>query len=82
MKCPKCGKEMKIGEVSNRRGENCFWAPSEYFNKYYLPRAFHRNKTIEAEGGIVIKIKNRVLSEPTVGYACADCKVVVIDCNQ
>lgn len=82
MNCPKCGKEMQIGEMAaNARGERCFWAPKSFFNKHVLNPTTHFKKTIEKEGGLVVDIHNRVVANPTVGYACKECRVVLIDCD-
>lgn len=81
MKCPVCGKEMQKGSFGNYRSENCYWVPDGYFNSHWMNPAATSKNTIERDGGIIVKVHNRVLSKPTVAYACPECKMVLVDCN-
>ena len=81
MKCPKCGKEMLLGEMANGRGDTSFyWAPKSFFDKHWVNPYSHTKKTIEEEGGMIIKANSR-LQNTSKCYACKDCKLSVVDCN-
>lgn len=81
MKCPICGNEMEKGEMqSPQLHGHLFWAPADYFHDKAFPNTVRR-KTIERGGGIVVDVRNRVFHQPTRGYACRACQVVLIDCK-
>lgn len=80
MKCPKCEEEMISGELFNPAGRGgLFWAPTEYFNSKI--GNFFTFKGAKKEGGISIPIRGGVINNRTKGYACKECKFVLIDCN-
>lgn len=79
--CPACGREMTPGEMESYRGDDCFWAPTAFFEKHVLNPRFHRLATIRREGGIPVKIRSRIMGRPTVGYGCPHCQLVLIDCR-
>ena len=81
MKCPTCSKNMVLGEIANSRGDTSFyWAPKAFFDKHWFNTYSHTKKTVEDEGGILIKA-NRKLQKVAVCYGCRDCKLIVVDCN-
>lgn len=81
MKCPKCGKDMVLGEIFNSRGDSLFyWAPKTFFDKHWANAYCHRRKTIENEGGIMIKA-NRNWQKVSACYGCKECNMIVIDCD-
>ncbi len=87
MICPKCGKEMTLGKISMMAyygyGSSPFWAEKSYFTKETFPNA----KDAEQKGvGIPLIAKPAMIdvafSNLPDGYACKDCKIVLIDCNE
>ncbi len=81
MICPKCGKEMQLGEMSSGRGDLwLYWAPKAFFEKHWINTYSHRKKTIEQEDGIIIRTNNK-LQKVNVAYGCKDCKMIVVDGN-
>ena len=81
MKCPKCGIDMESGEIASGRGdESLYWAPNAFFDKHWLNPYCHTAKTIQEEGGVIIRTNSR-LHKASVCYGCRKCKVVVVDCN-
>ena len=37
MKCPKCGKDMILGELANHRGDTSFyWLPQSFIDKHWV----------------------------------------------
>lgn len=81
MDCPKCGNKMKLGEIASLtgRGDRQFWAEKDFFQKKIVN--FYTKKSVEKEGGIVIPSPAGMLTNRTVGYACRECKLILIDCN-
>lgn len=81
MNCPKCDKDMILGEIANIRGDtSLYWAPKTFFDKHWLNTYNHTKKTIEAEGGIITKTNSK-WQKAAVCYGCTDCKLIVVDCN-
>ena len=81
MNCPRCGKEMERGRVATFRGDNeLFWAPQAFFDKHWLNKYFHMNRTIEAEGGMIITTNSRAKMN-AMSYGCKKCKMIVLDCK-
>lgn len=82
MKCPKCGKEMKKGEVAASRGDSTlFWLPEDFIDKHWANPYCHLRKTITSEGGMMIQTNSRI-HEISKSYGCVDCKMIVIDCGE
>ena len=81
MKCPKCGTQMEAGEIANSRGDMwAYWVPKAFLDKHWFNVYCHTKKTVQDEGGIVIKTNNR-LHTPAVAYGCKACNLVIVDCN-
>jgi len=80
MKCPKCGNEMIIGEISvdafSRGIPSLYWAEKDFFNKHMA--AWVTSKKAVAEGGMKITIGNGMVRERTTAYACKSCNCVLI----
>ena len=82
MKCPKCGMQMEPGEIASGRGDTwAYWAPKSFLDKHWFNSYSHTKKTVQDEGGIVIKMNNK-LHTPAVAYGCKECNLIVVDCNQ
>ena len=82
MKCPKCGKDMVLGEIADGRGDTSFyWAPKEFFDKHWANAYSHTKKTVEEEEGIIIKANSRV-QRVAASYGCKECKMIVVDCDE
>lgn len=81
MKCPKCGKEMQIGEIASCRGDSkLFWLPKTFTEKHWFNTYSHSAEKIESEGGMIIK-GNCKIKTVTPSYGCTDCKLIVVDCG-
>lgn len=81
MKCPKCGKDMVLGEIANGRGDtSVYWAPKAFFDKHWINTYNHTKKTIENEEGIIIKANSKLQKIPA-SFGCKECRVIVVDCN-
>ena len=81
MKCPKCGKDMILGELANHRGDTSFyWLPQSFIDKHWVFPYHHTKKTIENEGGMIIKANSKV-NQVSACYGCKECNVIVVDCN-
>lgn len=81
MKCPKCGNDMVLGEIANIRGDTSFyWAPKEFFDKHWFNTYNHSKKTVEDEGGMLIKANSK-LQKNSSCYGCKDCRLIIVDCN-
>lgn len=81
MKCPKCGKQMEPGEIASGRGDAwAYWAPKSFLDKHWFNSYCHTKKTVQDEGGIVIKMNNK-LHTPAVAYGCKECNLIIVDCN-
>ena len=82
MKCPKCGKDMLLGAIFNGRGDaRLNWVPKDFFDKHWFNSYNHTKKTIQEEGGMVIKGYNK-FGDSDICYGCKECNLVVIDCKQ
>lgn len=82
MKCPKCGKDMVLGEIFHGRGDSYInWVPKEFFDKHWFNSYNHTKKTIREEGGILIRGYNK-FGKSDICYGCKECNLVVIDCNK
>lgn len=81
MTCPKCGAEMVSGEINTARGDSwIYWAPKAFFDAHWLNPYQHTRRTIEREGGLAVKTNGRIQT-PSTAYACAACKLIMIDCH-
>ena len=81
MKCPKCGMQMEPGEIASGRGDVwVYWAPKSFFDKHWFNSYCHTKKTVQDEGGIVIKMNDK-LQTPAVAYGCKECNLIIVDCN-
>ena len=81
MKCPKCGMQMEHGEIASGRGDVwAYWAPKSFLDKHWFNPYCHTKKTVQDEGGIVIKMNNK-LNTPAVAYGCKECNLIIVDCN-
>ena len=82
MKCPKCGKNMILGEIANSRGDSYFyWASKDFFDKHWFNTYSHTKKTIVENDGMIIKANGK-FKEATPCFGCRDCKLIVVDCNK
>lgn len=74
MKCPYCGQEMMSGEIMNQQGSMIYWQPvTEELFKTRLSKA-----SVEKHGGVVLARAQTLVSEPTKGYLCKECKKCII----
>ena len=81
MKCPKCGKDMTLGELANHRGDTTFyWLPQSFIDKHWVFPYNHTKKTVENEGGMIIKANSKV-NQVSACYGCKDCNMIVMDCD-
>lgn len=81
MKCPKCGKDMILGELASTRGDSTFyWLPQSFMKKHWFAPYNHRKKTVEDEGGMIIK-GNSKLFQVSPCYGCKACNLILVDCN-
>lgn len=81
MDCPKCKNKMTLGEIAHihGRGGKLFWAEKDYFHRKM--GNYFSKRSVEKEGGILIPALGGVLTDRTAGYACKECRLVVIECN-
>lgn len=69
MKCPYCGKEMKLGYIQSPRPIS--WLPQQL--KWFTKSGF-------TENGAIILSEGKLFSAPCVfAYNCSTCKAVIID---
>ena len=81
MKCPKCGIQMEPGEIAGGRGDAwVYWAPKSFLDKHWFNSYCHTKKAVQDEGGIIIKMNNK-LRTPAVAYGCRECNLIIVDCN-
>ena len=79
MNCPKCCKEMTLGEIANTRADYAFfWAPKTFFDRHWANPYCHFRKTIEAAGGVMLKANSKLRQVPD-SYGCTDCKLIIVD---
>ena len=88
MICPKCGKNMKLGKLWSFYGYGYkgygspYWAEKSYFTKATFPNG----KDAEKKGiGFLISNPNEMIDVAYTNlpdaYACKDCKVILIECD-
>lgn len=79
MNCPKCGKEMEKGEVSqlfySRYGEKLFWAPEDFFNKGRIAT----RGAVKKAGGKIFPIGRTIFDDIKCAWYCKECELVVMD---
>ncbi|MBQ4465341.1 MAG: hypothetical protein II916_05195 [Oscillospiraceae bacterium] len=87
MKCPKCGKDMTLGKINLFGGLTNtavpFWAEKRYFTQVTFPNG--RDAEKRGVGFRFPAPREKVdvaFSNLPDGYACKECKVIVLDCGE
>ena len=80
MKCPKCGENMVVGELSIvGKSYKAFWLPKSYYENHTFG-FWPTKKAIERNGGLLIYGHNS-LGATSRSYGCTKCKIVITECE-
>lgn len=87
MICPKCGKEMTLGKLFIPSGYKTVGFPCWVEKEYLMQEAFPSGKDAEKKGvGISLSIASGgfdlTYQNMPESYACKECRMVLLDCNQ
>lgn len=73
---------MILGEIANHRGDGYFyWISKDFIDKHWFNRYSHTKKTIEENGGMIIKANSK-FKKAAPCFGCRDCRLIVVDCNE
>ena len=71
--CPRCGNEMKVGNIGARAGGGLFWLPYEEKVMFTVS-----NNIIKKHKGIVLVDCNETQISHTA-YVCEECRKIIMD---